>query len=128
MDFAGSSDERASRSAAAHRSGTALDRRTRPSPRGVGRSEPVDGKRDADFSAAAAAMADRRQADYFLRLLAQSRRLSEHRIDRYHQAIAVCESNRDAEGAANFRHMLRGEEQERQSLDGMIEGLRQRFG
>ncbi|WP_139329765.1 hypothetical protein [Mycobacterium sp. IS-2888] len=119
MDFAGSPDERASRSVAAHRSGTALDRRTRPSRRG---------SRDADFSAAAAAMADRRQADYFLRLLAQSRRLSQHRIDRYHQAIAVCESNRDAEGAANFRHMLRGEEQERQSLDGMIEGLRQRFG
>ncbi|MGE2813593.1 hypothetical protein ACQI5H_00385 [Mycobacterium heidelbergense] len=128
MDFAGSPDERASRSVAPHRSGTALDRRTRPSRRGVARSEPVDGNHDADFSAAAAAMADRRQADYFLRLLAQSRRLSEHRIDRYQQAIAVCESNRDAEGAANFRRMLRGEEQELQSLDGMIEGLRQRFG
>ncbi|HZC52344.1 MAG TPA: hypothetical protein VE441_07595 [Mycobacterium sp.] len=77
---------------------------------------------------AAAAIADRRQADYFLRLLAQSRRLSEHRIDRYQQAIAVCDSNGDAEGSANFRRMLCGEEQERQSLDGMIERLRRRFG
>ena len=127
MDFAGSPDERASRSVAAHTSGTTLDRRTRPSRRGVGRLEPVARKQDADFSAAAAAMADRRQADYFLRLLAQSRRLSQHRIDRYHQAIAVCESDGDAEGVANFRRMLSGEEQERQTLDGMIKKLRGRF-
>lgn len=82
---------------------------------------------DADFSMAAAATADHRQADYFLRLLAQNRRLSEHRIDQYHKAIAVSESNGDVEGAANFRRMMCSEEQDRQTLDGLIEKLRRRF-
>jgi hypothetical protein len=82
---------------------------------------------DADFSLAAAATADRRQADYFLRLLAQSRRLSDHRIDQYQKAIAISESNGDVEGAASFRRMMCGEEQDRQTLDGMIDKLRRRF-
>ena len=82
---------------------------------------------DADLSLAAAATADRRQADYFLRLLAQSRRLSDHRIDQYQKAIAISESSGDVEGAANFRRMVCGEEQDRQTLDGMIEKLRRRF-
>jgi hypothetical protein len=82
---------------------------------------------DADFSSAAAAAADRRQADYFLRLLAQSRRLSEHRIDQYRKAIAISESEGDVEGAANFRRMMCSEEQDRRTLDGLIEKLRERF-
>lgn len=87
----------------------------------------MDTSGDADFSLAAAATADRRQADYFLRLLAQSRRLSDHRIDQYQQAIAISESNGDVEGAANFRRMVCSEEQDRRTLDGMIEKLRGRF-
>lgn len=82
---------------------------------------------DADFSLAAAATADRRQADYFLRLLAQTRRLSDHRIDQYRKAIAVSESSGDVEGADNFRRMVCSEEQDRETLDGMIEKLRRRF-
>jgi hypothetical protein len=82
---------------------------------------------DADSSDAAPAMADHRQADYFLRLLAQSRRLSEHRIEQYHKAIAAFEANGDVEGAASFRRMVCSEEQDRETLDGLIENLRRRF-
>jgi hypothetical protein len=82
---------------------------------------------DADSSGAAPAVADHRQADYFLRLLAQSRRLSDRRIDQYHKAIAACEANGDVEGAASFRRMVCSEEQDRQTLDGLIENLRRRF-
>jgi hypothetical protein len=82
---------------------------------------------EADFSLAAAETADQRQADYFLRLLAQSRRLSEHRIDQYHKAIAATEANGDVEAAASFRRMAHIEEQDRQTVDGLIENLRLRF-
>lgn len=105
------------------------------------RSEPVNGSQvnaapsltvsvpaaDADFSTAAAVTADHRQADYFLRLLAQSRRLSEHRIEQYHKAIAAFEANGDVEGAESFRRMVCREEQDRQTLNGLIEKLRRRF-
>ncbi|MEB3983836.1 hypothetical protein OQ968_21530 [Mycobacterium sp. 663a-19] len=73
------------------------------------------------------APADHRQADYFVQMLAQRRRLSEHRIDQYRRAIAASESNGDADGAAQFRRMVCSEEQDRQTLDGLIEGLRRRF-
>jgi hypothetical protein len=141
MDFTGLSDERAARSFATLESSGARDRRTRNSRPSMVSSEPVRGSQgnstpsltvslpagDADSSGAAPAMADHRQADYFLRLLAQSRRLSEHRIDQYHKAIAAFEANGDTEGAASFRRMVCSEEQDRQSLDGLIENLRRRF-
>ena len=72
-------------------------------------------------------MADQLQADYFVRLLSQNRRLSDHRIDEYRKAITTAEANGDAEGARVFRRMMLGEEQDRQSIDGMIDGLRLRF-
>ena len=141
MDFAGLSDERAARSFATLKSSGARDRRTRRSRRSMDSSEPVRGSQgnstpsvtvslpagDSDSSSAAPAMADHRQADYFLRLLAQNRRLSEHRIDQYHKAIAAFEADGDAEGAASFRRMVCSEEQDRQTLDGLIENLRRRF-
>jgi hypothetical protein len=141
MDIAGLSDEHAARSVAAPRSSVARDRRTSGSRRSMVRSEPVRGSHgkstlaltvslpagDADSSSASPAAADHRQADYYLRLLAQSRRLSEHRIEQYHKAIATSESNGDVEGAANFRRMVRIEEQDRQAVDGLIENLRRRF-
>jgi hypothetical protein len=141
MDFAGLSDERAARSAATHKSSSARERRAQRSRRRMVRAEPVNGSQgsttpsqsmnasaaDADFSMAAAATADHRQADYFLRLLAQSRRLSEHRIEQYHKAIAAFEANGDVEGAASFRRMACSEEQDRQTLNGLIEKLRRRF-
>ena len=82
---------------------------------------------DVESAAAANETADQRQAEYFLRLLAQSRRLSEHRIDQYHKAIAATEANGDVEAAASFRRMAHIEEQDRQTVDGLIENLRLRF-
>jgi hypothetical protein len=141
MDFASLSGERAGRSVAAHKPSGAHDRHARRARRSVVRSEPITGSQkkpisapgkdrsggDADFSVAASETADQRQAEYFLRLLAQSRQLSEHRIDQYHKAIATSESSGDVEGAATFRRMARLEEQDRQTLDGLIENLRRRF-
>ncbi len=72
-------------------------------------------------------MADQRQADYFLRLLTQNRRLIDQRIDRYHKAIAVADAKGDAESACVFRRSARIEEQERKALDGLIENLQRRF-
>jgi hypothetical protein len=80
-----------------------------------------------DRAAIAADTADSRQADYFLRLLTQNRRLLEQRIDGYHKAIAVAEARGDAESASVFRRTARVEEQERKALDGLIEQLQRRF-
>jgi hypothetical protein len=82
---------------------------------------------DVDSSAGTPETADHRQAEYFLRLLTQSRRLSDHRIELYHKAIATGEANGDVEGAASFRRMALIEEQDRQTLDSLIENLRRRF-
>ena len=71
--------------------------------------------------------ADHRQAEYFVRLLAQSRRLIDHRIGEYQKAIAIAEADGDAEGACGFRRMARIEEQDGRAVDGLIENLHQRF-
>ncbi|MFZ1176718.1 MAG: hypothetical protein WAO15_10725 [Mycobacterium sp.] len=71
--------------------------------------------------------ADHRQADYFVRLLTQRRRLIDHRIDEYEKAIATSEANGDVDAACSFRRMTCAEEQDRQTLDGLIERLRRRF-
>lgn len=76
---------------------------------------------------AAADTADQRQADYFLRLLTQNRRLLDQRIEGYAKAIAVAEARGDAESACVFRRTARVEEQERKALDGLIENLQRRF-
>jgi hypothetical protein len=82
---------------------------------------------DGDRAAAAPDAADQRQAEYFLRLLSQNRRVVDHRIDGYHKAIAVAEANGDTEGACGLRRMARIEEQDRNTLDGLIENLHRRF-
>ncbi len=79
------------------------------------------------LSPAAVESADQRQADYFLRMLAQSRRQIDHRLGEYQKAIAAAEAAGDAEGADGLRRMARGEQRERQALDDMIEKLRRRF-
>jgi hypothetical protein len=141
MDLPGLSDERAARSVATRKSSSARDRHAHRTRRSVVGPEPVRGSQgrsipargtdrsgdDADFSVAASETADQRQADYFLRLFAQSRRLSEHRIDQYHKAIATSESNGDVEAAASFHRLAYIEEQDRQTVDGLIENLRRRF-
>ncbi|BBZ48333.1 hypothetical protein [Mycobacterium heidelbergense] len=71
--------------------------------------------------------ADQLQADYFLRLLAQRRRHIEHRIGEYHKAIAGAHAAGDTEGVSNLRRMARIEEQDRQTLDGLIDKLHRRF-
>jgi hypothetical protein len=82
---------------------------------------------DVGPSAAVAETADQRQAGYFLRLLAQSRRHVDHRIGEYHKAIALAEAAGDTDGAGTLRRMARLEEQDRQTLDGLMENLRRRF-
>jgi hypothetical protein len=83
---------------------------------------------DADVECSAAAeRADHLQADYFRRLLAQRRRHIDHLIGEYQKAIATAEAAGDAEGASGLRRMARIEEQDRQTLDGLIENLHRRF-
>ncbi|MEE6139760.1 hypothetical protein SKC41_25950 [Mycobacterium sp. 050128] len=80
-----------------------------------------------DRATVVADTADQRQADYFLRLLTQNRRLIDQRIEGYHKAIAVAEARRDVESAGVFRRTARIEEQERKALDSLIENLQRRF-
>ncbi|WAJ47263.1 hypothetical protein OK015_12955 [Mycobacterium sp. Aquia_216] len=137
MDFAGLSDERDARSAAPHRSSGGRDRRVR-TPHGTAirpgsghvhqsGSALTTNRPAGAFDRAAADTADQRQADYFLRLLTQNRRLIEQRIDGYHKAIAVAEARGDAESATVFRRTARIEEQERNALDSLIDNLHRRF-
>lgn len=71
--------------------------------------------------------ADHRQADYFLRLLAEQRSHIDHRIGEYRRASADAESAGDAEGAGDFRRMAHIEELDRRTLDGLIDNLHRRF-
>jgi hypothetical protein len=142
MDVAGLSDERDARSVVTHRSSGTRDRRGHQ-PRGyTGRSVPAHVRQagstptapttnqaaDAvDRATVVADTADQRQADYFLRLLTQNRRLIDQRIDGYHKAIAIAEAKGDAEGVSVFRRTARIEEHERNVLDAMIDNLHRRF-
>ena len=71
--------------------------------------------------------ADHLQADYFVRLLIQHRRLIDHRIEEYQKAIAISESDGDVEGAGVFRRMAVSEESDRQTVENLIDKLRRRF-
>lgn len=133
MDVAGLSRERSARSVAA-RPINSRDRRTRrplanvarPEPAHLGQARPpLAPSGDADPSAPDAA--DRSQADYFMRLLSQNRRLTEQRLEDYQKAIIAAQAAGDVEAVCNFRRMARIEEQDRDSLDGMLDKLRRRF-
>jgi len=135
MDFAGLSDERAARSIAGHRS-SGRGRRARSitvrpgsvNVRQSGAVSPLTASRPAaDVEYPGPETADQRQAEYFLRLLTQSRHIIDHRIGEYQKAIAVAEAEGDAEGACGFRRMARIEEQDGRTVDGMIEKLHRRF-
>jgi hypothetical protein len=82
---------------------------------------------EADRVATVAEAADQRQADYFLRLLNQNRRVVEHRIEGYRKAIAGAEASGNTEGAATLRRMARIEEQEREALSTLVDKLHRRF-
>jgi hypothetical protein len=137
MDVAGLSPERSARGGAARRI-SPRERRASRSQAGV-RPEPghlsqalSPSRQGADRSAggvdaAAPDAADHRQADYFVRLLSQNRRLVEQRIDDYQKAIAIAQADGDGDAVCNLRRMARIEEQDRDTLDGMLEKLRRRF-
>ncbi|GBG38412.1 hypothetical protein [Mycobacterium montefiorense] len=138
MDFAGLPEEPDPRPVLPHHSSGGRDRRgrtphvaaVRPVPGHVHQAGALSAHRPAaaaDRVAYAADTADQRQADYFLRLLNQNRRLIDQRIDGYHKAIAVAEARDDAESASVFRRTARIEEQERKALDRLIENLQRRF-
>jgi hypothetical protein len=129
MDFAGLSDERRGpHIVVPHRSNVASDRRAR-APHGPPAGSGTVNRPASGFShpAAAPEIADHRQADYFLGLLTQRRRVCDDRIGKYQQAIAIAEGNGDVEGAGRFRPLLRIEQQDRQVVDGLIENLHRRF-
>jgi hypothetical protein len=79
------------------------------------------------FAVVPAAEADSRQADYFLRVLAQSHRQIDQRIDEYQRAIAIAETSGAVDHARRILRMMRIEEEERQTLMGLIDRLRRRF-
>lgn len=127
MDVAGLSHEHGARPAAVRRSTNSRDRRThRPHP-SVVHPEPAAGRPAVNAGPALPDAADHRQADYFMRVLSQSRRLIDQRIDEYHRAIAAAHTNGDVETANSLRRIARVEEQDRQTLDGMLEKLHRRF-
>ena len=82
---------------------------------------------DVEPAAAANETADYLQAEYFLRLLVQNRRHIDHKIAEYQKAIATAQAAGDTEGAATLRRMEHTEEQDRETLDGLIQNLRGRF-
>jgi hypothetical protein len=83
---------------------------------------------DVDHRAAVpAADPDQRQAEYFLRLLAQSHRQVAQRIDRCQRTIAIAQASGATDDASGIRHMIRIAEQEQQALGGLIDRLQRRF-
>jgi hypothetical protein len=123
MDFAGLSDQRrAPHGVAHHKSSVVSDRRPRiPLGRGVRDGWATAGEAEAPDAA------DHRQAAYFLQVLAQRRRVSDERINKFQKGLAIAHADGDVEGASGFRRLLRGEEHDRQVVDEMIENLRRRF-
>lgn len=76
---------------------------------------------------AAGGTADHRQAEYFLDLLLQRRRLTDERIAEYRRAGVAAQNSGDAERAYGLRRLAHGEEQDRRTLDRLIENLHRRF-
>jgi hypothetical protein len=75
----------------------------------------------------AAPSGDRRQADYFVRLLALHQQRIDRRIRKCQDAIVLAEVAGDIENVFGFRQLLAVEQQERQAIEGMIANLRRRF-
>ena len=120
-------DERGTRSVAGHRLGGGRDQRGRRPRSSTVRPGPVDVRQGEESAFAAHETADQLQAEYFLRLLVQSRHHVDHRIGKYQKAIAAAEAAGDTESVSGLRRMACAEEQDRQTLDRLIENLRMRF-
>ncbi|WP_374021746.1 hypothetical protein [Mycobacterium sp. HNNTM2301] len=99
----------------------------RPESKGPVPSAPATDRPARDAGATAPDAADHRQADYFVRLLSQNRRLIDQRLDDYQKAIATAQAGGDVDAVCNLRRMARIEEHDRENLDGMLERLRSRF-
>lgn len=134
MDVAGLSSERGARSSATHRPATIRDRRGRRSPTASVRAEATRQEpsrpapaveRVADV--AAPDTADQLQADYFVRLLTGRRGLIDLRIGECQRKIATAEVKSDVDAVVNLRRELRIAEQDRQTLDALIDKLCRRF-
>lgn len=83
---------------------------------------------DAGQSAAAPATdPDHRQADYFLRLLTQNCARIDRQIGQYQKVIAIAETRGAVDYGRRLRQMMRIEEQERQTVEGLIDRLQRRF-
>jgi hypothetical protein len=83
---------------------------------------------DTGRSAAAPAVdADQRQAEYFLRLLAQNCLDIDQQIDRYQRAIAIAEASGATDHGVRLQSAMRAEQQERHTLTELIDGLQRRF-
>jgi hypothetical protein len=67
------------------------------------------------------------QADYFVRLLAGRRGLIDQRIDEYHRKIVTAEAKGDADAVASIRRLVRLADQDRDTVDVLIDKLRRRF-
>jgi hypothetical protein len=81
----------------------------------------------ANVDHAAPGMADHRQAQYFIRLLTQSRQLIDHRIHKYQRAIAISEASGDVDNVRGLRRSMGIEEKDRQVLEQLIDRLQRRF-
>jgi hypothetical protein len=78
-------------------------------------------------AAVPAADGDSRQADYFLRLLVQNCWQLDRRIDEYQRAIAIAETSGAVQRARGIRRLMRIEENERQTVQALIDCLQRRF-
>lgn len=139
MDIAGLSPERGARSNVSRRSAGPRDRRgrrphaaaSRPETARQGQepSRPAPAlERAADALASATPdSADQLQADYFVRLLAGRRGFIDQRIEEYQRKIGTAEAKGDLDAVANLRRLVRVAEQDRRTLDVLIDKLRRRF-
>jgi hypothetical protein len=71
--------------------------------------------------------ADQLQADYFVRLLGGRRGLIDQRIDECQRKIATAEAKGDLDAVADCRRLVRIAEDDRRTLDALIDKLRRRF-
>lgn len=136
MEVAGLSSERGTRSSTSHRPAGARDRRRSHTAVRVESTRAGQGPSRAASAVERTAGArvapdpdtpDALQADYFLRLLAGRRGLIDQRIDECQRKIVTAEAKGDADAGANFRHLLRIAEQDRLTVDTLIDKLRRRF-
>ncbi|OBI46489.1 hypothetical protein [Mycobacterium colombiense] len=139
MDVAGLSPERGTRPSATHRSAGTRDRRGRRHHTGAPRAETARHSQEpsrpapalervADALAAAGPeSADQQQADYFVRLLAGRRGFIDQRIEEYQRKIGTAEAKGDLDAVVNLRRLVRIGEQDRRTLDDLLDKLRRRF-